>query len=419
MEAPFKVIKTEAEYRAALARFEALLEPEEEDRAYDDLELLSVLIEKYEDEHYPIDPPDPVEAIKFRMEQAYLTQKDLIPYIGSRSKVSEVLSSKRGLTLAMIRSLHEHLGIPLESLIHKPQEPLPKALEDMDFSKFPLYAMEKCGAFSGFDYGQVKLLEKGEEAIRWVVQSIGGFSVLPKMATRKTDGMRLNARLDNYALFAWSLLVLKDAAEHKTAGIFDPARLNDKFIEMLVSLSVLDEGPKHAQEYLGKAGILLIIKPHLSHTYLDGAVFLKEAKRPVIAMTLRYDRTDNFWFVLLHEIGHLKLGHLNTEQNWIADDLDLPNADSEQEMAADRFAAESLLPCDFDLDTRERLSSSDVIGYAREHSINPAIVAGRIQHSKRDFRTFAKLLGRGEVRKLFPALGGEWSNSSHKEDKDA
>jgi HTH-type transcriptional regulator/antitoxin HigA len=419
MEAPFKVIKTETEYRAALARFEALLEPEEEDRSYDDLELLSVLIEKYEDEYYPIDPPDPVEAIKFRMEQANLTQKDLIPYIGSRSKVSEVLSGKRELTLAMIRSLNTHLGIPLESLIHKPQEPLPKAMEDMDFSKFPLYAMEKCGAFSGFEYGETKLQEKSEEAIRWMVQGIGGFSMLPRMAARKTDGMRLNVKLDNYALLAWSLLVLKEAAEHRTVGIFDPARLNDKFIETLVSLSVLDEGPKHAQEYLGKAGILLIIKPHLSHTYLDGAVFLTETKRPIIATTLRYDRTDNFWFVLLHELGHLKLGHLNNDQNWIADDLDLPNADSEQEMAADRFAAESLLPRDFDLDSRERLSTSDVIDYAKDHGIHPAIVAGRIQHSKKDFRTFAKLLGRGEVRKLFQVIGGDWSKSSHKEDKDA
>ncbi len=419
MEVPFKVIKTEAEYRDALARFEVLLAPEEKNRDYDALELLSVLIEKYEDEHYPIDPPDPVDAIKFRMEQANLTQKDLIPYMGSRSKVSEVLSGKRELTLAMIRSLNEHLGIPLESLVRKPQESLPKALENLDFSKFPLYAMEKCGAFSGFDYGKTKLSEKGEEAIRWLVKDIGGFAVLPRMAARKTDGMRLNARLDSYALLAWSLLVLKDGAEHKASGIFNPARLNDKFFETLVSLSVLDEGPKHAQEFLGKAGILLVIKPHLPHTYLDGAVFLNEMKRPIIAMTLRYDRIDNFWFVLLHELGHLKLMHLNADQNWIADDLDLLSADSEQEIAADRFAAEALLPRDFNLDSRERLSTSDVIGYAKDHGVHPAIVAGRIQHAKKDFRTFAKLLGRGEVRKNFQLISGDWSKSSRKEDEDA
>lgn len=134
METPFKVIKTEAEYRLALAQFETLWNLDEDHRTIDDLELLSVLIEKYEDEHYRIDPPDPIDAIKFRMEQAGLTQEDLIPYIGSRSRVSEVLSGKREPTLAMIRALHVHLGIPAESLIHEAQEPLPKALADLDFS---------------------------------------------------------------------------------------------------------------------------------------------------------------------------------------------------------------------------------------------------------------------------------------------
>jgi HTH-type transcriptional regulator/antitoxin HigA len=412
MEIQLKVLKTEADYDRALKDLEKLFDAAPGTPEADHLDVLLLLIKNYEDAHYPIEPPDPIEAIKFRMEQANLAQKDLIPYIGSRSKVSEVLSGKRELTLAMIRSLNEHLGIPLESLIHEPQEPIPKTFEDLDFSKFPLYAMEKCGAFTGFDYGKTRLSERGEEAIRWLVKGIGGFSALPKMAARKTDGMRLNARLDNYALLAWSLLALKDASEHKASGIFEPARLNGKFFKALVSLSALDEGPKQAQEYLGKAGILLIIKPHLPHTYLDGAVFLNEAKRPVIAMTLRYDRIDNFWFVLLHELGHLKLGHLNAKQNWIADDLDLPNADSEQEIAADRFAAEALLPRDFDLDSRERLSTSEVIGYAKDHGIHPAIVAGRIQHTKKDFRTFAKLLGRGEVRRLFIVIGGDWSKSS-------
>lgn len=83
---PFKVIKSEDEYQSALARFERMLAVSEMERPYDDMELLSVLIEQYETINYPIDPPDPIEAIKFRMEQTGLTQKDLIPYIGSRSK---------------------------------------------------------------------------------------------------------------------------------------------------------------------------------------------------------------------------------------------------------------------------------------------------------------------------------------------
>ena len=112
-----KVIKTGEEYKAALSQMRALMEaapgsPEEED-----LELFAVLIEQYEKERFPIGLPDPVEAIEFRMDQAGLTRKDLIPYIGSQSKVSEGLNHKRPLSVAMIRALHDGLGIPAEVLL--------------------------------------------------------------------------------------------------------------------------------------------------------------------------------------------------------------------------------------------------------------------------------------------------------------
>jgi len=415
METQFKVIKTEAEYRSALARFEKLLEADEEHRAYDDMELLSVLIEKYEDEHYPIDPPDPIEAIKFRMEQDGLTQKDLIPYIGSRSKVSEVLSGKRELTLAMIRALNKHLGIPAEVLIRKPQKPLPRALADLDFSKFPIKAMAKQGAFIGFNLGKSRIEEKAEEAIRWLVDCIDGFSTIPKFALRKTDGMRLNAMLDTYALIGWSLLVLREASEHNMKVRFKPEFLTEKFIKTLVSLSVLDDGPQHAVDYLAKAGITLIIQPHLPHTYLDGAVFLMDGGRPIIALTLRYDRIDNFWFVLLHELGHLALGHLADEKSWIADDLDLSSQDSPQEIEADQFASRMLLPEDFDLDRKERVTPMEVLSYARENGVHPAIVAGRIRHTRKNYRILSDLVGIGYVRKLFQKDGKSWDGLKTKE----
>jgi HTH-type transcriptional regulator/antitoxin HigA len=412
---PFKVIKTESEYRSALAQFEEILKVPASERSYDDMELLSVLIEQYEDVHYHIDPPDPIEAIKFRMEQSGLSQKDLIPCLGSRSRVSEVLSGKRELTLTMIRALNTHLGIPAESLIREPQAPLPKALADLDFSKFPVKDMEKNGAFPGFNLGTAKISEKAEEAIRWLVGRAGGFSAVPQFALRKNDGMRLNAKLDNYALLGWSLQVLHEAAEHPASGHFNPEALTDKFIRTLVSLSVTDDGPRQACEYLNKAGIALFALPHLNHTYLDGAIFMAEGKRPIIALTLRYDRLDNYWFVLLHELGHLKLGHLSSEQAWIADDLELPAGDSKQELEADIFAAHMLLPADFVLATQQRITSSEVLRYASDHGVHPAIVAGRIQHTRKDFRTFANLLGHNEVRKYYPLEGRGWSKAIPKE----
>ena len=224
---------------------------------------------------------------------------------------------------------------------------------------------------------------------------------MPRFALRKNDGMRLNAKLNRYALLGWSLQVLLEASEISAPQKFNAESLSDKFIQTLVALSVLDDGPRHARDYLNKAGIVLVVLKHLAHTYLDGAVFLRKGGSPVIALTLRYDRLDNFWFVLLHELGHLKLGHLSAESSWIADDLDLTGSDSLQERDADDFAARALLPEDFDLDKREALSAAEVVDYARAHGVHPALVAGRIQHARKDFRTFANLVGRGDVRRQF------------------
>jgi HTH-type transcriptional regulator/antitoxin HigA len=112
-----KPIKTEADYDAALRAIERLWKAEPGTPAADRLEVLITLVEAYEAERWPIDLPDPVAAILFRMEQQGLTRRDLEPYLGGRGRVSEVLTGKRALTLAMIRKLRAGLGIPLESLI--------------------------------------------------------------------------------------------------------------------------------------------------------------------------------------------------------------------------------------------------------------------------------------------------------------
>jgi HTH-type transcriptional regulator/antitoxin HigA len=112
-----KVIKTEKQYRAALSRLEEIFDSKKGSKTADELELLSLLIEKYENESSPIDFPDPIEAIKFRMEQLGYKQKDLAAAIGLKSRVSEILNRKRKLTLDMIRKLHVALGIPTEVLV--------------------------------------------------------------------------------------------------------------------------------------------------------------------------------------------------------------------------------------------------------------------------------------------------------------
>jgi HTH-type transcriptional regulator/antitoxin HigA len=110
-------IKTEADYEAALKRVDALMDAEFDTQEGDELDILTTLIEAYEAKHYAINVPDPVEAIRFRIEQYGLKDKDLKPYIGHSGRVSEVLNYKRKLTLKMIRKLHTGLNIPTESLV--------------------------------------------------------------------------------------------------------------------------------------------------------------------------------------------------------------------------------------------------------------------------------------------------------------
>lgn len=118
-----KLIHTEEEYEAALAHVETLMDAEPGSPAEEELELWALLIENYEEAHHPIPPPDPVEAIHFRMDQLGLKPADLTAYIKSKSKVSEVLNRKRTLSLSMIRALHQGLGIPAEILVREPDAP--------------------------------------------------------------------------------------------------------------------------------------------------------------------------------------------------------------------------------------------------------------------------------------------------------
>ena len=115
-----KPIRTKRDYEAALKEIERLMDAKRNSPEGDKLDVLVTLVEAYESRHFPLDLPDPVEAIKFAMEHRQLTVKDLVPYIGRTNRVYEVLNRKRPLTMAMVWKLHKGLGIPAESLISQP-----------------------------------------------------------------------------------------------------------------------------------------------------------------------------------------------------------------------------------------------------------------------------------------------------------
>ena len=143
--ATIKPIRTDGDLERALERINEIFDAEEGTPESDELDVLTVLVEHYEDERHPIGLPPPIAAIEFRMEQAGLTKRDLIPFLGSRSRVSEVLSGKRAITMSMARALHRHLGIPAEVLLQEPGASFDPEYEDLEPGRFPLMAMAKAG----------------------------------------------------------------------------------------------------------------------------------------------------------------------------------------------------------------------------------------------------------------------------------
>ena len=396
--AAIKPITTEQEYEVALSRIEVLMDAEEGTPEAEEIDVLATQVELYEEEHYPIDFPDPISAIEFRIEQSGLSPKDLIPLIGSKAKVSEVLSGKRALTLSMIRALHQHLHIRAEVLLGKPGATLPEIDVNIDWSKFPLSAMAKLGWIEM----NKNLKDYAEEIMRNLIQRAGDFNNFSPALYRKNDGTRQNAKTDPYALKAWCYQLLATANEATLPAEYQDGSITKEFAQTLVKLSCSQNGPKLAKEYLAKHGIHLIPLPHLPHTHLDGALLSLADGTPVIGLTLRYDRLDNFWFSLCHEIAHIALHLKKDSHNSFIDDLSVEPVDN-IEVEANEWAKEVLIPSKLwnDSSLGPKPSSASLKTNALQLGIHPAIVAGRIRKERNNYSLLARHVGEGKVRKCF------------------
>ena len=289
MEEKIKVIKTEKDHADALKMIEALmsLDPEPESEAGEKLSILSTLIQDYESRAFPESLPDPVDAILFRMEQQDLKPRDLIPYIGSRSKVSEILSRKRPLTISMIRSLEAGLGIPAKVLVEGSGEF--RNPEQIVWSHFPMKEMGERGYFGN---AWLKTTAKIDELAEGFFRPLGSPAALFGQLRKST--YRSARPMDKHALAAWSAYVVKKAGTIKNLPSFRQGTVHLEFMHTLAHLSVENHGPMLAADFLRKNGIALVIEPPFPKTYLDGATIIFDKKNPVIGLTIRHDRLDNF-----------------------------------------------------------------------------------------------------------------------------
>ncbi len=393
------IIKTEEQYVQALEQVDALFDAESGSPEADELELWVKLVEMYENEHFAIDLPDPISAIKFRMEQDNLLAKDLIPYIGSASKVSEVLSGKRGFSLAMIRKLHLGLGIPADVFMQDAPDPhSDHHIPETDFRHFPINEMLKRNWFPNFKGNIHEAKRKLPELMSAFLKPLGTQEFSPALGRKS---LHLAQTFDPHALAAWRIRVISLALSESLPQ-YDKAKLNSEFYLELVKLSYFEQGPNLAKEFLNKAGIHLVIEKHLPKTHMDGAAVLLHNGAPLIALTLRYDRIDNFWFTLFHELAHVAL-HLSEDNIEIIDELSGEDGHT-CEAEANQFARDHLIPIEYwdeDLINEDIPSEEAVEAFADELRISPAIPAGRIRYELNNYFIYKDLLGQGRVRNQF------------------
>lgn len=410
------IIKTKTEYKNFLNEAERLvsIDPEPNTADADRLDLITLLIEDFEKRTFTsltIDTVDPIDALEFRMVEQGLRQKDLVPILGSRSRVSEVLGRKRPLTLQMIRALSTELGIPAELLIAEPSnnsnintEEFTTA-DNVDWKKFPVKEMEKRGWFYFPKEDSYTL----EEKVRRFFALLNTNNCLSALYRRTFRGEQVDERT-YYSTLAWSARVLlkaKSIEDDEPLPKFDPSKITSEILKDLARLSWFEKGPKLAVEFLSKYGIVTIIEPRLPNALIDGAAMLTEQSRPVIGLTLRIDRVDYFWFTLLHEVAHI-WKHLTTSEESFIDRIDKVKFEQTQvkEKEANRIARESFIRRAIWERSAAFLSPSkqNIQELADQLHIHPAIIVGRLQFESQRYEIFRELLGEGTVRKCFPEI---------------
>jgi HTH-type transcriptional regulator/antitoxin HigA len=231
-------INSELDYKAALAEIEQLIDRNVRAGTSegDDLNLLTLLVQDYEQKRVEIEAPDPIEAIKFRMEQMNLTPRDLVPLMGSRSKVSEVLSRKRPLTLSMARALHKGLRIPAKALLQE-QFLFDLGEEGVEWERFPIREM----VARGWIKDRVTDVRRQAKDVMHRFFAPLGRSWAPTALYKQTHYYLRSARqMDPYALAAWNARVCIRALQGPPSVKFEPGALTLEFMHELAHLSTLN-----------------------------------------------------------------------------------------------------------------------------------------------------------------------------------
>lgn len=329
-----------------------------------------------------------------------LSQKELGENLGLTAQQIQryEASDYMGASLSRLIDIAHILGVTLteawggekgaEGAVFVWQEP-----DSVNWDAFPLKEMTKRG-WLDFENGQ-----SPGNAIRDYFAEAAGQQYATALHRKKFHGTN---RPNEYSLLAWQARVLELARHEIASGSVDEYVERDDWIPELVALSTNEDGPLLAKRLLAENGIVLVIEEHLPGTYLDGAAMLLDGGTPVIALTLRYDRLDNFWFVLFHELGHVFLHLFESLEMDFFDEEGGDNLDV-IEREADEFALNNLISLESwdQCISRFSISEDTVLIDSANLNIHPAIIAGRIRKESNNYTVLNNLVGQGSVRKLF------------------
>lgn len=390
-------IKDAADHGWAMEQIDGLMESENlTAEQVQRLEVLAILVEKYESDQFPMKLPTPVDAIEFRIDQLGINRSQLAEMIGfPKSRVSEVLNGQRSPSLDMMRALHENLNIPADVLLGRSKAKLPDVCPDVNWRDFPIAEMFKLGWL-----GAVKPVA---DDIEGCIRKLMSAAMVP---TPQFAGVRFrgaeNKEPNPFAVNAWLMKARAEAIGQESSVDFDVAAVGHDFRREMAKLSLYSDGPRRAFAKLAAVGVTAVYVPCLKKTHIDGACFSLPSGKPAIALSLRHHRLDNFWFTLLHECVHVER-HLSDEGLIIDETEGQTGAfgnDPGMEEEANTLARSALVPDDI-LEALGRaagnISKSGIQAFAKRADVHEAVIAGQVRLITGRYTHFAGMVGHGEV----------------------
>jgi len=330
-----------------------------------------------------------------------MSQKDLATFLGLKEQQIQRYEAERyrSASLGRLVEIAEALNVRIRNQAELIGDGRLALVDPAVWQAFPIAEMYKRGWFEDFAGTMAQAREAAIELVPAFLQGSGGRHA-PAALHRKS--VRASGHVHEAAIAAWEARVRQLAERDPPARAFSAGLIDGDWLAGLVALTLDPSGPAKAAPYLRAIGISLIVEKQLPGTLLDGASMCAFDSHAIIALTLRHDRLDNFWFTLLHEIGHLKLHIGDDKYGAIFDDTEVP-ADEEIEREADAFALEALIPTIKWNVAVSRFTRTEkaVAGDAKRFGVGPAIIAGRVRREAGDYTILRSLVGAGEVRRQF------------------